>query len=393
MSRVNHDNRRSRKLLFAAVRVFNVNLAACQESHVRVHAEIGTGAWLHMGRPAKAGLVDDSLDPAVAGPDNIKLNAIQITMIGAFERSEQWIDVTHSLILNINSSTAIASTAERSILSDSDEMVSKPAPNSRTIVRMMLKETTALVTGASRGIGRAIALRLAYEGAAVAVNYRDRGGDAESVVAQIRRAGGRALAAGADVGDALAVADMVQRIEQEFGPIAVLVNNAGVTRRGDLLEFDYSEMEVMRRTNVDGLVHVTRAVVSGMQKGRYGRIVNITSIAAHGTAMAKTTFYAATKAAVSVLTKRFAMELGPHGITVNAVAPGFVPTDMTFQNRTPEEVAAVIERFSASTMVRRAGTPDDIAHSVAFLVSPESGFITGQILTVDGGRLDYIGHS
>jgi 3-oxoacyl-[acyl-carrier protein] reductase len=257
---------------------------------------------------------------------------------------------------------------------------------------MTLQGTTALVTGGSRGIGRAIALRLAREGAAVAVNYRERAGDAEAVVAQIRGEGGRALAAGADVGDALAVADMVKRIEQEFGPIAVLINNAGITRRGDLLDFDYSQMEAMRRTNVDGLVHVTRAVVPGMQARGYGRIVNITSIAAHGTAMAGTTFYAATKAAVSVLTKRFAMDFGPHGITVNAVAPGFVPTDMTLQNRTPEQVAAVIERFSASTMVRRAGTPEDIAHGVAFLVSPDSSFITGQILTVDGGRLDYIGH-
>ena len=287
------------------------------------------------------------------------------------------------------SSITTASSAERSILSDS----SKPARNSRTIVPMTLQGTTALVTGGSRGIGRAIALRLAREGAAVAVNYRERAGDAEAVVAQIRGEGGRALAAGADVGDALAVADMVKRIEQEFGPIAVLINNAGITRRGDLLDFDYSQMEAMRRTNVDGLVHVTRAVVSGMQARGYGRIVNITSIAAHGTAMAGTTFYAATKAAVSVLTKRFAMEFGPHGITVNAVAPGFVPTDMTLQNRTPEQVAAVIERFSASTMVRRAGTPEDIAHGVAFLVSPDSSFITGQILTVDGGRLDYIGHS
>jgi len=148
----------------------------------------------------------------------------------------------------------------------------------------------------------------------------------------------------------------------------------------------------MRRTNVDGLVNVTRAVVPGMQAQRFGRIVNITSIAAHGTALAGTTFYAATKAAVSALTRRFAMELGTQGITVNAVAPGFVPTELTFVNRTPEQVAAVSERLAAVTMVRRAGTPDDIANAVAFLVSPASSFITAQILTVDGGRMDYIGH-
>ncbi len=257
---------------------------------------------------------------------------------------------------------------------------------------MTLEGSTALVTGGSRGIGKAIALRLAGEGAAVAVNYRERGGDAERVAAQIRTAGGRALAAGADVGDARAVAEMVQRIEQELGPVAILVNNAGITRRGELLSFDYAQMEEMQRTNVDGVVNAIRAVVSGMRARGYGRIVNITSIAAHGTTLPGTTFYAATKAAVGVLTKRFALELGPDGITVNAVAPGFVPTELTFQNRTAEQVAAISERLAAITMVRRAGTPEDIAHSVAFLVAPESSFITGQILTVDGGRLDYIGH-
>jgi 3-oxoacyl-[acyl-carrier protein] reductase len=151
-------------------------------------------------------------------------------------------------------------------------------------------------------------------------------------------------------------------------------------------------MEGMRRTNVDGLVNVTRAVTSGMRARGFGRIVNLTSIAAQGTAMAGTTFYAATKAAVTVLTRRFAMELGPHGITVNAVAPGFIDTDMAAQGRTAAEIASLSEQIAAKTMVRRGGTPDDIAHAVAFLVSPQSGFISGQVLTVDGGRMDYIGH-
>ncbi len=261
-----------------------------------------------------------------------------------------------------------------------------------TIVRMTLQGTSALVTGGSRGIGRAIALRLAHEGAAVAINYRERGDTAASVVAQIRSAGGRALAQSVDIADTRAVAEMIKRIEQEYGPIATLVNNAGIFRRGDLLDVDSSQMEKMWLTNVDGVFNVTRAVVPGMQERRYGRIVNITSIAAHGTARDGMTFYAATKAAISVLTKRLALELGPHGITVNAVAPGFVVTDITYQNRTPEQAVAVIERFSAMTMVRRSGTPEDIAHAVAFLVSPVSSFMTGQILTVDGGRLDYVGH-
>jgi 3-oxoacyl-[acyl-carrier protein] reductase len=244
------------------------------------------------------------------------------------------------------------------------------------------------VTGASRGLGRAIALRLARTGVAVGVNYRERGEAADAVVREIRAAGGRALAVRADVGNASEVHEMVERVAREFGPVDILVNNAGVARPGDLAHFDSEQMEDMRRINVDGLVAVTRAVVDGMKERGFGRIVNVTSIAALGTAMAGTTFYAATKAAVVVLTRRFALELGPHGITVNAVAPGFVRTDMAAAGRTEADFAAI----AAKAMVRRVGEPDDVANAVAFLASPESGFITAQILTVDGGRMDYIGH-
>jgi len=244
----------------------------------------------------------------------------------------------------------------------------------------------ALVTGGSRGIGKAIALRLAREGAAVAVNYRTRGDLADEVVAQIRRDGGRAFAVQADVGDRDQVAAMAAAVEAALGPIGILVNNAGVLVRGDLSDFDYSQMEGMRRVNVDGLVAVTRAVVGGMKERRFGRIVNLTSIAAIGTAFAGTTFYAATKSAVITLTRRFALELGPHGITANAVAPGFILTDMVSGTA---DLAAVAEK----AMVRRVGRPEDVAHAVAFLAGDESGFITGQVLTVDGGRMDYIAHA
>jgi 3-oxoacyl-[acyl-carrier protein] reductase len=253
---------------------------------------------------------------------------------------------------------------------------------------MSLSGKIALVTGASRGLGRAIALRLAQEGAAVGVNYRERAAEGEAVAQEIHSKGGKAIALQAHVADAAQVRSMVERMSKELGPVDILINNAGVLRRGDLGDFEWSQMEGMRSTNVDGLVNVTRAVVDGMKQRKFGRIVNLTSVAAFGTAMAGTTFYAATKAAVSVITRRFAMDLGPHGVTVNAVAPGFILTDMARAGRGADEIAKVAEK----AMVKRVGQPEDIAHAVAFLCALESSFITGQILTVDGGRMDYIGH-
>jgi len=224
------------------------------------------------------------------------------------------------------------------------------------------------------------------------VNYLARASEAEAVVDEIRAAGGRAIAMRADVGDPSQVQRMVDRTAEELGPVSVLVNNAGVTYRATLETFDPAAMERLRRTNVDGLIHVTRAVVPGMKRRGYGRIVNISSIAGHGTALPGNTFYAATKAAVSVLTRRFAMELGPHGITVNAVAPGFIRTEMVQEGRTEQEYQRIVEGVSARSMVGRAGDPEDVAHAVAFLAAQDSGFITAQVLTVDGGRMDYTGH-
>jgi NAD(P)-dependent dehydrogenase (short-subunit alcohol dehydrogenase family) len=252
------------------------------------------------------------------------------------------------------------------------------------------RDQVALVTGGSRGIGRAIARRLAREGASVCVNYVTRADAAESLVADIQANGGRAIAVAADVSDDAAVEGMVDRVAAAFGPVTVLVNNAGIAHQGTLENYDAEKLERMRQVNADGVIHTTRAVMNDMRRQKYGRIVNITSIAALGTALPGNAFYAATKAEAQILTLRFALELGPHGITVNAVAPGFIQTDAT---RGGDEDAwkERARRIGGVAMLGRVGEPDDIANAVAFFASPDSGWVTGQILAVDGGRMDYLG--
>jgi 3-oxoacyl-[acyl-carrier protein] reductase len=239
-------------------------------------------------------------------------------------------------------------------------------------------------------IGRAIALRLAWDGIAVAVNFQQRADAAEQVVNQILNAGGRAAAIRGDVASAADVERMIAETEGRLGSISILVNNAGILRRGTLDDFNPSDLDAMYRTNVAGVVHCTRAVAPGMRSRRDGRIVNLSSIAAAGTTAAGTTYYAATKASVETLTRRFALELGPSGIRVNAVAPGFILTDMVDPAGTPEERAARIQAMASRAVLGRVGEPDDIASAVAFLVSDQARFITGQILTVDGGRTDFL---
>jgi len=258
---------------------------------------------------------------------------------------------------------------------------------------MAWRDQVALVTGGGRGIGAATARLLAKRGAAVCVNYAQNAEAAKSLVAEIIAAGGRAVAARADVADVAAVEEIVARTEKELGPVTILVNNAGVSWRGTLDTYDPEQVARMRRVNVEGVTNVTRAVMGGMRKRRYGRIVNVSSIAAIGTALPGNAFYAATKAEVAILTKRFAMELGSHNITVNAVTPGFVRTDLTRGGRGAADWQGTEERFAAKAMLGRIGEPEDIANAIAFLGSPQSGWITAQMLTVDGGRMDYIGHA
>ena len=248
---------------------------------------------------------------------------------------------------------------------------------------MNLNGKVALVTGGSRGIGRAICIRLAQEGAAVAINYRQNAAEAEAVLKGITAGAGRAIAIQADISDPQTVANMYRRVSDALGPVDILVNNAGVLRRGDLTDFDFSQMDGMRRTNVDGLVHCSRAVVDGMKQRGFGRIINLTSVAAHGTALSGTTFYAATKAAVSTLTRRFALELGPFGITVNAIAPGFIMTELNRDKMGAERKARALSR----TPMGRFGETEDIVGAAVFLASPAAAYVTGETIRVDGGFL------
>lgn len=250
----------------------------------------------------------------------------------------------------------------------------------------------AVVTGGARGIGRATALRLAGHGAAICVNYAARPDAAEAVVAEIHAGGGKAIAVQADVADAAAVDAMVARTEAELGPVSILVNNAGIGWTGTIETYDAAQVARMRAVNVEGFIHAVRAVTPGMKARGYGRIVVVSSVAGLGTSLPGNAYYSGTKAEVIVLTRRFAMELGGHGITVNSVAPGFIKTDMTQGGRGESDWAAVEARLAGLAMTARIGAPEDIANAATFLASPDSGWITAQVLTVDGGRMDYIGH-
>lgn len=257
---------------------------------------------------------------------------------------------------------------------------------------MAWSDQVAVVTGGARGIGRATARLLAKRGAAICVNYATHRDAAEALIAEIAGEGGRAIAVRGDVAEATAVEATVARAEEELGPVTILVNNAGIAWQGTLETYDRAQVARMRQVNVEGVINATRAVIAGMRTRRYGRIVNVSSIAAIGTSLPGNAFYAATKSEVVILTRRFAMELGPHNITVNAVAPGFVRTDLTRGGRGAADWQGTERDLAARAMMRRIGEPDDIANAIVFLAAPETGWITAQLLTVDGGRMDYVGH-
>ena len=246
---------------------------------------------------------------------------------------------------------------------------------------MLLDGKTALVTGASRGIGRAVALCLAAEGARVAINYAGNVKAAEEVKASVEAAGGTAILCQADIADSAAVEAMIADVVKEFGAIDILVNNAGITRDTLLMRMKDEDFAKVLDTNLKGVFYCTKAVSKLMMKKRSGRIVNMASVVGL-VGNAGQTNYAAAKAGVIGFSKSAAKELASRGITVNVVAPGFIGTDMTAG--LPESVK---EKMLTDIPLGRMGEPKDVANAVLFLASDQASYITGQVVNVDGGMV------
>jgi 3-oxoacyl-[acyl-carrier protein] reductase len=243
---------------------------------------------------------------------------------------------------------------------------------------MILDKHIAVVTGASRGIGRSIAVELARQGATVIGTATSESG-AEGITAALKEAGGQGRGAVLDVTDAAASEAFIDGVVKEFGGLNVLVNNAGITKDQLAMRMKDDEFDVVIDTNLRAVFRLSRAVLRPMMKARGGRIINITSVVASSGNPGQAN-YAAAKAGVAGMTRALAREIGSRGITVNCIAPGFIDTDMT--KVLPEAQRAAL---TAQIPLGRLGSPEDIAHAVAFLASPHAGYITGTTLHVNGG--------
>jgi 3-oxoacyl-[acyl-carrier protein] reductase len=240
-------------------------------------------------------------------------------------------------------------------------------------------DRVAVVTGASRGIGRGIALELAKRGATVVINYNASADAAKELVAHIQAGGGKALAVQADVSDEEGANALIKAAADAYGKIDVLVNNAGITRDNVIMMMKAEDFDAVIQSNLRSTWLCSKAAVRSMMRKRYGRIVNVSSISGlHG--QAGQTNYSASKAGMIGLTKALAKEVGSRGITVNAVAPGFVLTDLT--KDLPQEL---VDQMMPLIPLGKWATIEDIAYAVAFLASDEAAMITGEVLTVDGG--------
>ena len=243
----------------------------------------------------------------------------------------------------------------------------------------MLKGKIAVVTGASRGIGRAIAVKLAAEGAVVIINYNRSKDEAEKVKEQIEASGGQVKLIQCNVASFESCEKMFEEVMKEFGRIDILVNNAGITKDGLLMKMSEDDFDAVVDTNLKGAFHCIRFVSRAMIRQRSGRIINISSVSGV-LGNAGQANYAASKAGVIGLTKTMARELGSRGITVNAIAPGFVDTEMT--EVLSEEIR---ENACKQIILGRFGKPEDIANTAVFLASDKADYITGQVISVDGG--------
>jgi 3-oxoacyl-[acyl-carrier protein] reductase len=245
---------------------------------------------------------------------------------------------------------------------------------------MQLKDQVALVTGGSRGIGRGIVLALAKEGAKVAFVFRGNQKAADELTAEIATMGGTSLALQADVAEAGAAQKAVDKVLADWGQLNILVNNAGVIRDGLFLRMDQPDWDAVLNTNLGGTYAFCKAVAQQMAfKQRSGRIINISSVAATHVNAGQCN-YSASKGAVNSFTKALAVELGSRNVTVNAIAPGFIETDMTEAVR--NKAGDLIKK---SIPAKRLGKPEDIAAMVVFLAGPNASYITGQVITIDGG--------
>ena len=245
----------------------------------------------------------------------------------------------------------------------------------------MLKNKIALITGAGRGIGRAIAIALAKEGAEVVINYNGSEERAKEVKQTIEENGGKASIYKCNVSDFAACEAMIKDIVKEYGHLDILVNNAGITKDGLLMKMSEEDFDKVLDTNLKGTFHTIRAALRQMIRQRSGRIINMASVVGVS-GNAGQANYAASKAGVIGLTKTAAREVASRGITVNAVAPGFIETDMT--EVLPEKIK---EASAAQIPLGKFGKAEDVANAVAFLASEDAGYITGQVLHVDGGMV------
>jgi 3-oxoacyl-(acyl-carrier-protein) reductase len=244
---------------------------------------------------------------------------------------------------------------------------------------MELKGKVSLVSGSSRGIGRAIAIALAEAGSDIVVNYASNLAAAEEVVEKLKKLGRRAMAIKADVSNRQQVAEMVERAQAEFGIIQILVNNAGITRDRSFLKLSPEQWHEVIVTHLDGAFNLTGRLLPNMIESKWGRVINITSIVGQIGNFGQSN-YAVAKGGLMAFTKTLAREVAHKGVTINAVSPGYIETDMTASVPTQ-----VLDQVKQLTPMGRLGKPEEVAVAVRFLADPDASFITGQIINVNGG--------